>query len=67
MSNQKEIAVNGHVLYNSYAATTQHDTNGVIHLKAHPFEEESRTSRGVIVLFLSLALANINIIHLSSC
>jgi hypothetical protein len=62
MSKQKEIAVNGHVLYNSYAATTRHDTNGVINLKAHPFEEESRTSRGDH----SLALVNINITY-SSC
>ena len=46
MSKQREIAVTGHPLYPSFVYNKVVETNAVINLKAHPFEEESRTSRG---------------------
>jgi hypothetical protein len=47
MSKQREIAITGHPLYNSFVYNKVIETNGVINLKAHPFEEESRSSRGL--------------------
>lgn len=53
MSKQREIAVTGHALYNSFVYNKVIETNAVINLKAHPFEEESRASRGMYIQVFS--------------
>lgn len=46
MSKQREITVTGHSLYDSFVFNKSVATNAVVNIKAHSFEEESRTSRG---------------------
>ncbi len=46
MSKQREIAIVGHALYNNYPFNKETELQGVIHLKAHTFEEDARTTRG---------------------
>ena len=60
MSKQREIDVTGHALYNSFVYNKVIETHGVINLKAHPFEEEARASRGV---FLSLSFTTNSFKH----